>query len=131
MQNSTFVANVVTKHFKKGGEPTSTDVNGNYPLQLNVIAGKCPARAIVLNGTVAEASGIAAGNTYVFQVNLRDTNEYGANYNHSVLGTLSPLDLVKLPEFIKSYGQPRIVSEDDTTEVDAPAVREKAVADFN
>ncbi len=131
MQNSTFIANVTTKLFKKGGEPTTEDTNGNLPLQLNVIAGKCPSRAIVMNGTVAQGSGVEAGKTYVFMVNLRDTNEYGANYTHTVLGTLNPSDLIQLPQYIKSYGQPKIVSEDDNTEVEVGQPREKAVADFN
>ncbi len=114
MQNKSFsfVAVAQTKTFNKGGVESSVDKNGNLPIQLTVIAGKCPNRAIVMSGSVAIGLGIEAGNTYVLQANYRDTNEYGENFSHTVLSKLSAIDLVQLPNFVKAYGQPQLV---DTT----------------
>lgn len=110
MQKSfSFVAVAQTKTFNKGGVESSLDKNGNYPIQLTVVAGKCPSRAIVMSGSVAIGLGIEAGNTYVLQANYRDTNEYGDNWNHTVLGKLTPVDLAQLPQFTKAFGQPQLV----------------------
>ena len=119
-----FVAVANTKTYNKGGAEASLDVNGNYPIQLSIIAGKCPIRALVMSGSIAISNNIESGNTYVIQASYRDTNEYGDNWNHQVLGKLSAVDLAKLPEFIKSFGTPTVVeyTEKVDTKVNVEAV---------
>lgn len=116
MQNASFifVATATTKHFNKGGAESSVDKNGNYPIQLTVSAGKAPARSLVISGSVAMSQGIEAGKTYVVQATLRDINDYGDNWNHLVLGTLTTLDLIKLNDFKAAYGQPKVINYADS-----------------
>ena len=52
------------------------------------------------------------------QANYRDTNDYGDNWSHTVLGKLTPVDLAQLPTFIKAYGQPQLI--DASVEVKVP-----------
>ena len=120
MQNKSFsfVAVAQTKTYNAGGTEAKPDKNGNLPIQLTVVAGKCPNRAIVMSGSVAIGPGIEAGNTYVLQANYRDTNDYGDNWSHTVLGKLTPVDLAQLPTFIKAYGQPQLI--DASVEVKVP-----------
>ena len=113
------------KRFIRGGAEASVDVNGNYPVQLTVIAGKLPARALVISGTVAQSVGINPGATYVIQANFRDTNEYGDNYTWTKLGTLSVLDLAKLPDFIQAFGKPQVVSNQTVDETVGMDFQEK------
>jgi len=129
MQNAfQIVAVANTKTFNKGGAEASVDKNGNYPIQLTVLAGRCPNRAIVMSGSVAIGLGIEAGNTYVLQVGFRDTNEFGDNWNHTVLGKLTPIDLAALPTFVKSFGQPKLVDGSGTT-VDTEVINAVATED--
>jgi len=116
----TFQAVVVAneKRYIKGGGDANVDINGNYPIQFTVVAGKLPARSLVLSGTVAAQQGFEAGNTYVTQVSFRDTNEYGDNWNHTKLGALTPIDLAKLPEFIRAYGKPQVIDGTMPVEVE-------------
>lgn len=117
---TTFQAVVVAseKRYNKGGGDATVDVNGNYPIQFTIVAGKLPARALVISGTIAQSLGFDAGNTYVTQASFRDTNEYGDNWNHVKLGQLSAIDMAKLPDFIKAFGKPQVVSVDTKVEVE-------------
>lgn len=112
-----FVATASTKHYNKGGAPSNVDVNGNYPIQLTIVAGQCPSRATVMSGTIAESLGIEAGQTYILQANYRNTNEYGDNWGHIVLSKLSAADFIQLPALIKAFGQPQVVTDNVQTEV--------------
>lgn len=100
------------KRFVKGGGDASPDVNGNMSIQFTTLAGKLPTRALVLSGTVAQAQGIEAGNTYVVQATYRDTNSYGENFNITNLGKLTPIDLAKLPEFVKAFGPAGVITKE-------------------
>ena len=106
--NAIVVSNV--KLYKAGGESTEPDVQGNYPVQLSVIAGQLPQRGIVLNGTIAKNLGIVLGTTQIVQCNYKDTNSYGDNWNHVVLGQLTALELATgLNQFETSMGKAQVV----------------------
>lgn len=107
MNSTTFVATCNTKTMVKGGNPAKSDVNGHLPIQLSVIAGRCPNRALVISGTVAKNLGIESGNTYVLQATYAGTSEkYGDNFNIQKLG--QP-ELYELPKYVEAYGSPQVL----------------------
>lgn len=115
------VATANTKTHNKGGAETTPDKNGNLPIQLAVLAGKCPNRAIVINGSLAIGLGIGEKQTYILQINYRDTDTYGDNWNHQVLSQLSAVDFIQLPKFVKEYGQPNVVDATASVETTVSA----------
>lgn len=116
-QSFIFVASTATKNFNKGGGETQPDKNGNLPLQLTLIAGKCSNRCVVLNGTIAEAAGIGPNETHVFKATQDGTYEGMPNYRLISLYKLAALDFTKLPTFVKEYGTPNVIDETLTASV--------------
>lgn len=122
--NTTFVATATEKCFVKGGGNASADINGNFPVQFTVFAGTCPARALVISGTLAQALKIEAGNTYVLEATFRENNEYGDNFTITNLG--KP-ELYELPKYKTNFGAARVVQTENGKIVNA----EKVEADPN
>ena len=95
---------------KKDVQP---DVNGNYPVILDVIAGSCPNKR-TLSGTFAANAGLIPGNCYLVQATELDrSEEYGRQFRFTSLGVLVGIDLIKAKN---ELGAPRIVMVDEIVE---------------
>jgi len=119
MFNSIIVATV--NRFNNGEE----DKNGNLPVILNVIAGKCPNRN-VLSGTVAENAGFEVGETYLVQCReIEPSDEYGRQF---VYNKMKVLDVNNILDSIEKLQKAEIFAVEGTTtrtNVTSPQVEEK------
>lgn len=72
----------------------SADKNGNNPVLLNVVAGRCPNRNI-LAGTVAQNNEIEVGKTYLFQVRETEpSEEYGRQFSYQKLKEVTAMEII-------------------------------------
>lgn len=86
--NGLIIASV--NDFTKG----NLDKNGQSPVILNVIGGKCPNRN-VLSGTIAKSMGIEVGKTYLLQVREVEASEtYGRQFVYSKLKELDAMEII-------------------------------------
>ena len=85
-----FAANL--KEFNRDG---ITDKNGNLPIILNVLAGKCPSKRMISKGW-ADAQGMTLGKTYLINPVEVEANEYGRNFRFDMVQELGPLDIIKM-----------------------------------
>ena len=76
--------------------PATADKNGEMPVILQVVAGKCPNKRVI-SGTVAKRAGLEVGNSYVISCTEGTPDEeYGRNFNWNRLtDALGPMDLIK------------------------------------
>jgi len=73
----------------------NVDKNGQSPVYLNVVAGKCPNRN-VLSGTIAKSIGIEVGKTYLLSVKEGEPSEqYGRQFVYQKLKELSAMEIVQ------------------------------------
>lgn len=102
--NVTFVASV--KNFNGSTErPAEEDKNGEMPVILDVVAGKCPNKR-VLSGTVALRAGMEAGKAYLMKCEEIDRDEYGRQFRFS---TIKELGFSELLEAISHFKSPEVI----------------------
>ena len=73
------------------------DRNGKVNVWLTPVAGKIPNQALVVAGSVAEKAGLEIGKTLLVMVNEGvEDPQYGRQFNHTVLGTVAPMEIIGL-----------------------------------
>jgi len=126
-----------TKEFMAGGAPASPDRNGQMPIQFNVLYGTFPNRALTLSGTVAERQGILANKVYNVQATRLEDNEYGPQFQVSVISEISGIDLVlNAKTLTDNLGEGKVITvdapvqetEDVTADAEANSVFEEETA---
>jgi hypothetical protein len=97
---TTFLATV--KSFTNG----EADKNGNLPVILNPVAGKCPDKRVIA-GTVALNDGMQINKTYLISCTEGDEDpEYGRQFNYSVVAEASLMEIVQSTQFL---GAPSLI----------------------
>ena len=101
----TFVASV--KMYNGSAEkPAKEDKNGEMPVILDVVAGKCPNKR-VLSGTVAERAGMESGKAYLMKAEEIDEDpENGRQFRYS---TIKELGFSELLEAMSHFGAPQTI----------------------
>lgn len=87
---------------------TSSDKNGEFPVMLQLLAGKMPNRN-VMSGTVAQRAGIEVGKTYLMQVRQQGTDkQFGEDFTFTKISELKTgKDII---EASRELEEPRIVT---------------------
>lgn len=86
-----FIANAVSPN----GEQFKSDKNGNFPILLNVLSGKCPSKRVIA-GTMAINMGVEAGKAYMFSwTELPEDETYGRQFQFSKIKELTALEIVQ------------------------------------
>lgn len=91
------------------------DKNGAKPLLLKAIAGNTINKS-VLAGTLAESQGFELNKTYMVQIDEKESNEYGRQFQFTNLGELKGVELIKA---IKELGKPTITDVIEKVEITA------------
>ena len=82
------------------GANASVDKNGNQPLILNVLAGKCPSKRMISQGW-ANTQGMEIGKTYLIEdIELEVHAVYGRQFQFNKIQEVSCVDIV---EFSAKY----------------------------
>jgi hypothetical protein len=105
MFTSKALVRVVQPSARRGGEPVRPDINGEYPVLLEIKAGKAPNRN-TLSGTVAKRAGFEVGKTYLVTVTEIEANEYGRQFRWSI-----DWELANIADFmtaVRDLGQPEV-----------------------
>jgi len=101
----TFVASV--KMYNGSAEkPAKEDKNGEMPVILDVVAGKCPNKR-VLSGTVADRAGMESGKAYLMKAEeIEEDPENGRQFRY-----ISFEDIVfsELLEAMSHFGAPQTI----------------------
>lgn len=87
-----FIASVVTPN----GEQFRSDKNGNFPVLLNVLSGKCPNKRVIA-GTMAINMDIQPGQTYLFNwtEGIIDP-DYGRQFNFEKVKEINALEVIQV-----------------------------------
>lgn len=86
---------VAVSPFNKAG--SEADKNGLMNVYLTPIAGKIPNQAMVVSGTVAQKAGLVVGTTLMVMISERASDPvYGRQFNHTVLGPVTPGEILGL-----------------------------------
>ena len=114
-----FIASVVSPN----GAQFKSDKNGNFPVLLNVLSGKCPSKR-VLSGTMAINMEIEPGNTYMFSWEEAEVDEtYGRQFNFSKVKLVSALEIVQTA---KELGEAQLIDANNVTSKKKEEVTEEA-----
>jgi hypothetical protein len=94
MTNFTSKIVAVVKEYRGSkANPAGVDTNDLMPVYLKVVAGKSP-NTTILSGTIAEREGFVIGKSYLIQITEREESDYGREFNFSMLGELSTMELL-------------------------------------
>jgi len=83
-----------------------SDKNGNFPVILSVISGKCPQKRVI-SGTIAGNSSMEIGKTYLFEYTEGEEHpQYGKQYNFTKVS--EPLKALEIIQVAKELGRPEV-----------------------
>lgn len=86
-----FIASVVSPN----GEQFKSDKNGNFPVMLNILAGRCPSKRVIA-GTMAINMDIEPGQTYLFNWTEGEADHtYGRQFNFEKVKNVEALELIQ------------------------------------
>lgn len=102
--------NVIVKSslfYGKDGNPT-IDKRGKKSVIMSPVFGSMPKTAQVIAGTIAERLEMEVGKCYFVQIErIEDSDIYGPQFRHKMIGEISPLDLAT--KSFSSFGEPQII----------------------
>lgn len=108
MSNSTVKGGMfAAKAAMFNGKSAKANKNGEFPVVLVVIAGKCPKKR-VLDGSVFTNMNIEMDTTYLFSFSAGDIDpNYGQEYNFTpIVEIVSVMDTIKI---VQELGSPELL----------------------